>query len=213
MPKKKKISSPYNVDGLSINDIMNIDLDTFNKLNERDLRIITSRLVSAGNKRIRSLEKHGIESPALQSLGTDRRFSVRLPKGTDVHQVVNKLRSEFASARDFLSMKTSTIRGYKSYITNIKQEIADSMGVDIKDVSGDVLSRAYAILHKMQETKGVPIGIRGNPESDSSLRSKHTRDYIISQLIQNGDISDATLIRKTQKDYEDFYETSETEIS
>ena len=45
-----------NVKGLKVKDIMNIDLDTFNNLNESELRAITSRLVSASNKRIRRLK-------------------------------------------------------------------------------------------------------------------------------------------------------------
>ena len=47
-----------NVKGLKISDILNIDLETFNKLNEKELRALTSRLVSAGNKRIRRLQQH-----------------------------------------------------------------------------------------------------------------------------------------------------------
>ena len=89
--KPKSVS----VSGLSVNDIMEIDLDTFNKLGEKDLRAYTSRLVSASNKRIRRLEKHGIVSPAYSSLGTDVRFSTKLPKGTSKQQRVNALRNEF----------------------------------------------------------------------------------------------------------------------
>ena len=64
-----------NVKGLKITDILDIDLDTFNNLNEKELRALTSRLVSAGNKRIRRLEKHDINSPAMQSLGNEKVFS------------------------------------------------------------------------------------------------------------------------------------------
>ena len=203
MAKKK---GTIDVTGLSIGDIMNIDIETFNKLGESDLRRITSRLVSASNKRIRALEKKGITSPAYRSLGTSRSFSTKLPKGTNATQRVNKLREEFSRTRSFLSMRTSTITGYKSFVKDVKQEISQSIGKSIKDVN---VSRAFEILHKLQESGRIPVNTTGR--KGGSKGSLQARDYIVSQLLENPEISDEELMNDTEENYDEEYETEESE--
>ena len=204
MAKKKKSIRTIDVTGLSINDITGIDLDTFNRMKEKDLRAITSRLVSASNKRIRALEKKGISSPAYQSLGTDTRFSTKLPKGTSKEQRVNLLRQEFSRARNFLASKTSTISGYKSYVKGIKEDIESSIGKSIKDVD---LSKAFERLHKLQESGVLPsyTGVKGG-----SKGSIHARDYIIETMLDNPDITDKDIFKLTQEDYNEYYEETES---
>lgn len=206
MARKK---GTIDVTGLSIGDIMNIDIDTFNKLGSQDLRRITSRLVSAGNKRIRALEKKGISSPALRSLGETQKFSVKMPKGLDKQQIANKLRQEYSRVRSFLSKKTSTIRGYNEYVKDVKEEISKSIGKPVKDVN---VSKAFNILHKMQESGRIPVNTTGS--KGGSKGSIHARDFIIEKLIENPEISEDALIKSTQEDYENYYEeeTEETEI-
>lgn len=119
----KKTSAPtINVTGMSIEDIMNIGAAGISKLNEKDLRALTTRLVSAANKRLARLDKAGINyTPALHSLYTQgkRRFSV-----TGKH--LNKLRMEFANVRNFLNDKTSSVQGYKKFA----KKFSDLFGLD-----------------------------------------------------------------------------------
>lgn len=206
MARKK---GTIDVTGLSIGDIMNIDIDTFNKLGSQDLRRITSRLVSAGNKRIRALEKKGITSPALRSVGESGKFSVKMPKGLDKQQIANKLRQEYSRVRSFLSKKTSTIRGYNEYVKDVKEEISKSIGKPVKDVN---VSRAFETLHKMQESGRIPVNTTG--AKGGSRGSIHARNFIIEKLIENPEISENALINSTQEDYENYYEeeTEESEI-
>ena len=199
MAKKPKT---INVAGMSIKDIMDMDIETFNKLSESDLRAITSRLVSAGNKRIRRLQKAEINSPALTSLGTKTRFSTKLPKNVSTSQKVNKLRQEFSRARQFLAMKTSTISGAKSYVKEIKSNISKSVG---RDVSAVNLNRAFELLHKMQERGEIPAG------AANKAGSIHARDYIIETMMDKGELSDEDIIKATTKDYNEYYEENETE--
>lgn len=206
MARKK---GTIDVTGLSISDIMNIDIDTFNKLGSQDLRRITSRLVSAGNKRIRALEKKGISSPAYRSIGESGKFSVKMPKGLNKQQIANKLRSEYSRVRSFLSKKTSTIRGYNEYMKNVKEEISKSIGKSVKDVN---VTKAFEILHKMQESGRIPVNTTGS--KGGSKGSIHARDFIIQKLIENPELSEQTLMEDTQEDYENYYEeeTEESEI-
>ena len=206
MARKK---GTIDVTGLSIGDIMNIDIDTFNKLGAQDLRRITSRLVSAGNKRIRALEKKGITSPAYRSIGESGKFSVKMPKGLNKQQIANKLRQEYSRVRSFLSKKTSTIRGYNEYVKDVKEEISKSIEKPVKDVN---VSRAFEVLHKMQESGKIPVNTTGS--KGGSRGSIHARDFIIEKLIENPEISEDALINSTQEDYENYYEeeTEESEI-
>ena len=92
-----------NVKGLKIKDILNIDLDAFNNLNESQLRALTSRLVSASNKRIRRLKERDINSPAIRGLGNTEQFSTKLDESVTEQNRVNQLRHTFAKIRSFLS--------------------------------------------------------------------------------------------------------------
>ena len=192
-----------NVKGLKIYDILNIDLDTFNKLNESQLRAITSRLVSASNKRIRRLEKHNINSPAIQHLGKEKRFSTKLSKDTSRQQRVNKLRSEFSRARSFLTSETSTIKGWQRHVNKVNKRIADELGMKYEDVSKKLdVNRLYDILHKAQNN-GWVSSYRG------SKGSLHARNVIAEILVENPDVDEDDLMGWLEDQADDFYEDQE----
>lgn len=107
------------VKGLSIQDIMNMDWKDLNKLSAKDMRQLTSRLVSASNKRIRALakSKRGEYSYAYQTVKQrGRMFSIR-GKG------LGEVRSEFAMAKGFLGMKTSKVSAWKKERTEIEKRV------------------------------------------------------------------------------------------
>lgn len=211
MAKKKKYGT-IDVTGLSIQDIMNMDINDINRMGESDLRRVTSRLVSAGNKRIRLLEKRGIVSPAYSSLGTSgNKFSTKLAPDVDVTQRVNSLKQEFSRVRNFLAMKTSTISGYNKYINEMKEDISASTGLSKKDLKSVDLGKAFATLHKLQQSGKIPVNTTGT--KGGSRGSTHARNYIISQMVDNPTISEEDLMKMTQEDYNDYYdETEETEL-
>ena len=192
---RRKQTSIIDVTGLSIRDIMDIDLDTFNSLNERELRAITSRLVSASNKRIRRLQEHGISSPALYSLGSDKVFSTKLPTDISTQQRVNKLRSEFARARNFLGMKTSTISGYRKYEKQVRKDLESQMG---RSLSNEEITQAYRILHKLQST--------GQVSGRGSMGSHQARKMIFEQLQENPNGFDDDIMKSTMNSYEEEFE-------
>lgn len=104
------------VKGLSIQDIIDKDWRDINKLHERELRELSMRLNSAANKRLRRLEKSGMDewSPAyshIKKSGGD--FSV---KGKDTKVAI---KNEIQRASDFLRAKTSTYKGTKEYRENV----------------------------------------------------------------------------------------------
>lgn len=193
---RRKATSIIDVTGLSIKEIMDIDIDTFNALGERELRAITSRLVSASNKRIRRLEQHNIISPAIQSLGSKGVFTTKLSPDVSAKQRVNKLRSEFARARNFLGLKTSTIKGYRSYQKQVREDLENELGRKLTDSE---IGTAYRILHKLQNDGSVAgSGTRG---------SQQARKMIFEQLYeQSAFLDDEDMMKSTKDKYEEFYD-------
>ena len=195
-----------NVKGLSIKDILNIDLDTFNNLSESDLRKITSRLVSASNKRIRRLKEHEINSPALRGMGDLESFSTRLDESISPQQRVNQLRHTFASMRSFLTSETSTIKGYKKYSDRIMESIATSMKMEkqtLEEKLGkDGINKLFNIHHWAQE-HGYVSSYRG------SHGSKQARNVIADILVDNPNADEDTIKQWFEDPAEQLYEQEE----
>lgn len=192
-----------NVKGLKITDILDIDLDTFNHLKESELRAITSRLVSASNKRIRRLEKHNINSPAYQSLGKEKTFSTKLPKSTSRQQRVNRLRAEFSRARSFLTSETSTIGGYKKFTERTYERIHEETNIP-KSTLKNIGNRLFDLLHKAQ-SKGIISSYRGSKES------LHARNVIAEILVDNPNVNEDTMFGWLEEQMNEYYEEQEFE--
>ena len=180
------------VKGLSIKDILNMDFSDIQKLTRKELANVTSRLVSASNKRIRRLEKSELgESPALRSLQTrtgENRLSV---KGKSQGQ----LQRTFTEAKHFLNLKTSTIGGYKSVVKNIKKSVSERTGRSISEID---VSKLYSTLHKAQEL-GL-VDKRGSKGSEQAVNE------IIDILERNPNKSIDDIINDIDDWYTEMYE-------
>lgn len=130
------------VSGMSVQDILNMDINTFNKLNASDLRKVVGRLVSAGNKRLRSFERANERSPATRHVAkSGGKFST---KGKDL----NALRSEYTRAKNFMQAKTGTRKGWKQ----VKRETIAGLkkhGVEIAESKFDDIWTAYEDLKEL----------------------------------------------------------------
>lgn len=192
-----------NVKGLKIKDIMNIDLDTFNNLNESELRKITSRLVSASNKRIRRLKERDINSPAIRGLGELNQFSTKLNEDVTPQNRVNQLRHTFAKIRNFMSSETSTISGYNKFVKRVKTKLAQDLGMTYADVDKKLnVGKMFDLLHKAQKD-GLISSYR---HSAGSLQG---REIITEKIIDNPEMSYEDLKKILQKESDLKYEESE----
>lgn len=138
------------IKGLKITDIINMSWDDLNSLSGADLRKITGRLVSASNKRIRRLEQtsRGKSSFAYQAIEErGRKFSTR---GLNTNQV----RTEFANARRFLKMKTSTIKGWNEYRSGVEERITKTLDIDELGWSERTESKFWKVYRKFEELHG-----------------------------------------------------------
>lgn len=138
----RKYKQPSLVSGMSIQDIMNMDINTFNKLSTSELRKVVGRLVSAGNKRLRSFEKAGESSPSTRYVEkSGGKFST---KGKDL----NALRAEYTRAKTFLQSKTGTRRGWKK----VKKETISGLkkyGVEMNEDQFEGVWQAYEDLKEL----------------------------------------------------------------
>lgn len=144
MPKNK-YKQPSIVSGLSIKDIVNMDLSTFNSLTFSDMQKVVGRLVSAVNKRLRRFEKAGINTPATRAL--EKTGGALSTRGKDIQQ----LRNEYARARNFLNMETSTQAGFRS-VQKRTVETLQARGVDITRSELDELFEVWNDLTELDPT-------------------------------------------------------------
>ena len=180
--------------GLTIQDILNMDIDTFNKLNTSDMRKVVGRLVSAGNKRLRSFERAGESSPATRHV--ENSGGVFSTRGKDL----NALRAEYTRAKNFLQSKTGNRRGWKEVKNETRQgvkkhgvEMTDSQFNDVwkayeklKELSPEVANRGlkYAVLKDVADM--VTDTNKSADEIAAALHENLSRIYEEQAGLNNG---------------------------
>ena len=133
---------PSIVSGMTIQDILNMDNKTFNSINTSDMRKVVGRLVSAGNKRLRSFERAGESSPATRHV--EKSGGLFSTKGKDL----NALRAEYTRTKNFLQAKTGTRKGWKQ----VKMEITAGLrkqGVEMTEKQFNDVWKAYEDLKEL----------------------------------------------------------------
>lgn len=151
----RQYKQPSIVSGLSVQDIINMDINKFNSLNKSDLQKVVGRLVSAGNKRLRSFERAGESSPATRHVS--RSGGMFSTKGKDI----NELRAEFARAKNFMTAKTGTRAGWKKVKRETIQSLKDR-GINLSEKQFNDFWNAYEDLKEMNPSvanKGLKYNV------------------------------------------------------
>ena len=187
MAKRKRVSS-----GLSIKDIQQMTMDKFQQYTPAQQRELVSRLASAGNKRLKSFEKSGIETPATIKLNlSGGKLSVKGKSG-------DKLIKEFYRAKNFLNSPTSTKTGWKQTKQEIKEAIS-SIGKIYKGMEyNEAIANAFAYYDVLSE-------------KDPTLtmnRDKYKIAGKIAEMMESG-IEPEEVINETTKYLMDLYETEQ----
>lgn len=192
MPKKKpkKYKQPSIVSGMSVTDILNMDIRDFNKLGISDLRKVVGRLVSAVNKRIRRFMKSGISTPATRAL--EKSGGMLSTKGKDL----NQLRTEYARGKDFLNMETSSRKGYEE-VQKKTVETLKGRGVDVTTEELDDIFEVYGRLKEIDPSVGVIL-------SSSQVIGE------ISKLDNTQDVQ--TRIMQAKERYNELYEENQEQF-
>lgn len=126
------------VSGMTIKEILNMDNKTFDALNEKDLRQVVGRLVSAGNKRLRTFQRQGETSPAERYIMRESggMFSTR---GKDF----GELRTEFKRAKGFLDSETGSIKGWNKVRDETLQSLK-AYDIDLERSAIEGLRKQFA---------------------------------------------------------------------
>lgn len=139
--KRNRIAS-----GLTIQDIMSMDMKKFESYSLREQREITSRLASAANKRLKTFERKEIVNPAVLKMQMEGgKISVK-------NKNPDELKEEYFRAKSFLKSKFSTQKGYKQYI----EKLNDSLNIDQKGIykgmnASLLYSTAFAYYDALQD--------------------------------------------------------------
>lgn len=122
-----------------INRIINMDIDDFLSLSQRDLSKQVAILGSAINKRVKRAKKSGRTSPALKQLeATGGNISA---KG----KTLNELRQEFRRAKNFLTSKTSTYKGMKEVEDAFQKRVGAKLNEEQKEQFWDIYTKLTEI--------------------------------------------------------------------
>lgn len=175
--------------GMTINDIMNMPMSKFESYSPTAQREITSRLASAANKRLRTLEKSNIQNPATIRLEmSGGKISVRGKEGSE-------LKEEFYRAKQFLRSKFSSKREWKKHIKELQEKYPDDENV-LTTV------QAYAYYDILQEL---------SPSLSVQLERYDIVD-LIADYIKTG-VTPKDIINKTQRYLQREYEERQREYS
>lgn len=186
---KTKALPKIKVAGLTIQNILKMTPLEINSLNTKDLKSVTSRLVSAANKRIRRLAKSSESDiiPAYQSIVKNRGGKPFSVKGKNI----NELRNEMKKIHNFLNLKTSTIRGWKS----LKKDVSKRLGGDFE--SNDEAKKFWEVYRKLKETeKGAFLIVKSSEQIQQML-------YEVILLTDDED----SIIKKIKKNLDQLYES------
>lgn len=167
---------PSIVSGLSVKQILSMDVSDFNKLSKKDLQKITGRLVSAGNKRIRRARAAGVSSPAFAYV--ENNGGMFSTKG----KTLNQLRAEFVRAKNFLDAETSTIKGANKFIDESIEALAHE-GVNINRDDFAEIMKLYESLKRSDpkvSERGMKYAVL--TELSSYVESKLDSEEILNKM-------------------------------
>lgn len=130
------------VKGKTTKQILEMDVKTFNALTEGEMRTLVTRISSAANKRIQTLEKLPFQTPAL---------SIAKKYGGHFSSVGKKdlaqLRIEFTRIRNFMASPTSSKQGAEKYISKMQSALSDA-GLPM---SPEQIGEMWTIYDKLKE--------------------------------------------------------------
>ena len=193
--KRNRVSS-----GLTIQDIMSMDMKKFESYSLKEQREITSRLASAANKRLKTFERKEIVNPAVLKIQMEGgKISVK-------NKNPDELKEEYFRAKAFLKSKFSTQKGYKQYM----EKLNDSLNIDSKGIykgmnASLLYSTAFAYYDALQDIS----------PSIQNVKDKYKIANKIAEFMQEGkdekeifkDVF-SWLSKEYEQMQEDFNETS-----
>lgn len=159
---------------MTINDIMEMSMSKFEQYTPTQQREITSRLASAANKRLRTLQKSDIENPATLRLNmSGGKISVRGKSG-------DELKQEFFRAKQFLQSKFSKKSEWKKFEKKINQNYNnnENMGLAFSyyDILQEIDPNISALREKYRLVDQIADYIKEGNNADEIIRK--SKEYL-----------------------------------
>lgn len=166
--------------------LLEISIKDFNKMTEPELRRTVRSLNRIANQRLRRANAAGVKTPATE--GARRSGGVFTTRNKNL----NELRAEFRRVSNFLTSKTSTIKGFKQ----VKKETVQSLKERGVDIDAETLDETLSVYEELKE-KNPWIQSRG---------FKYTVFQEIDDVDDDIDIEEKILMMQEMLD--DIYERS-----
>ena len=137
-----------NMTGKSVNELLEMNP---NNLSDAELRQVVSRIASAGNKRLKRLEKSGLYSYASRYVNeSGGKFSVR---GKDRHDLM----VEYLREKHFFALKSSSVREVK----RIQKDAADKLRErGVNNINNEDIGKAFQLYDRLKE-RDPSVSIKG----------------------------------------------------
>lgn len=158
----------------------------FQKMGRDEFRKAIQATIDAANKRLKRLEESKMISPAYQSaMSSGGKFTLRGKNR-------NELIKEGARAIAFINMKTSTVKGARSYENSFISKLSNKA----KGITDDQRAALFDGFRKIEQISPVGLNLYG---SDRLIRL--LADSIVDN---NNDFSDMmqNALRELEKEYE-----------
>lgn len=182
------MAKPFYTDGMTVEQILELGDDVLSKMSKRDLSRALRTVSLAANKRILRLQNQavktndgyeekknskGISTAALNAVTNDGNSTGKFGVGKKTR---NQIYAEFARARDFMSMKSSTVKGAVLVRQDAERrafgKTREDVGVGkrqadkeiINDTFQDKVKETYKQFRKFLEEHEEATGHRGSDQ-------------------------------------------------
>ena len=189
----KKITNNYNVNlkGTSVDKLTNLSATQVKQYDRKNLAKIVTKLASAANKRVKRLEGSGYNTPALRQASKGGHFGSK-------DKNLKQLRSEYKRVSSFLKSETSTVKGYKSFLSRLSKKFKEK-GVK---VGSGTINETQDFIDK--ETRIYDWLKDRNPFIEESIYKYRVMPKL-SEYINQGNLSESAIKRRMQKYIKEEY--------
>ena len=181
----KKKAEPVYKGGYTASEMVDIDLDTLNRMSRNELAKVVSRMSDVSKKRLKRLESKGELTPAYYGLKEKSANGDLSVKGKNI----NELRAMYKQQKSFITAKTSTIKGAEA----VKEAEAKRLGVTFESKEqGNAFWKAY---NKFLETA----------EGKQALYNKGSNEVqqLTANMLIHEEMSEEEILQKLQEFYEE----------
>lgn len=184
----KKKQPRLDVSGLTVQDILEMDYATINKLSTQNLKALSQRLISASNKRLKRIEKSNLTDfskpyKQVKTKGKGHRFSNR---GKNRQQTLK----QFQKMKQFLNRQTGSVSG----IRKTQRDFNRRMGTQVAKSN---LKKFWQIYRQFEESNlYITKSKQGN--------SLSVQEFLAMEI--RHDKNEDSLLEKLNRFAEEMYE-------